>query len=212
MTRCLVTCRGWRERLVDVATGESGGAASASDNDGHDDVGSKEGSDDAAEDFRLVLAPGITPALSAMLVAMERGLAGDPGAYTSQQMAPPDESKHAEQSCTSCGRIEYRPPAKLFTLSRSTPPAARPSDLHDDLDDDWDTDSDDDDMVEYDAEGRVIKKSDHAAAGSLAERHMEAAPVGTVLEFSPACNAFAYELSQKLTVGGGGTLRVRVVC
>ena len=125
VTRCLVTCRGWRERLVDVATGESGGAASASDNDGHDDVGSKEGSDDAAEDFRLVLAPGITPALSAMLVAMERGLAGDPGAYTSQQMAPPDESKHAEQSCTSCGRIEYRPPNKVvhphtFDPARST--------------------------------------------------------------------------------------------
>ena len=156
----------------------------------------------------MVLAPGLTPALSAVLMAVSRGLAGDTpqfttGLYHRVTTTPPNALCHL--------RSHPRVPRSLVCLfvclfvCSPTLPDAKPvsdngsaprssSSFDAGLESDWD--SDDDDFTDSDDD-----------LEDTAGRLLEAAPIGTVLEFSPSCNGLAYELAQRIgTTGGGASL------
>ena len=176
------------------------GAAAASTSDAADDgkelpgargVPSLGDSDlPPAADFRMVLAPGITPALSAVLMAVKRGLAGD--VKKSGVAAGTAGTDDADRE-----PLTYRNKARNF--GSPTPMAEEEDEWSDGLDSELDSDTEEEGGPG--AEGGVVDKQRVAA-----ERVLERAPVGTTLEFSPSANAFAYELAEKIGVGGGGTL------
>ena len=140
-----------------------------------------------AADFRMVLAPGITPALSAVLMAVKRGLAGD--VKKSGVAAGTDDADREP--------LTYRNKARNF--GSPTPMAEEEDEWSDGLDSELDSDTEEEGAPG--TEGGVVDKQRVAA-----ERVLERAPVGTTLEFSPSANAFAYELAEKIGVGGGGAL------